>query len=119
MSTTLFPKKGHFVRGGGRIVGSAFNITNAVVASGSSVIDDVAMAALRSMGIGTSSAVVQTALRGVTAGFGVIFTVIDIVTLVKDYNDHHPLLKELERIKGLYMNDMDFCNTLLELLSDV
>lgn len=73
----------------------------------------MSIAALRSLGIGTSSAIIQGALRGVAASVGVVFTVIDIVRLVKDYTDPNPLLKELERIKRLYLMDVDICEELM------
>ncbi|KAG4076798.1 hypothetical protein HA402_009144 [Bradysia odoriphaga] len=78
--------------------------TGAAAAVGTTaIIDDVSIAALRGLGIGTSSAIIQGALRGVAAGVSVVFTVIDIVRLV------NPLLKELERIKRLYIEDIDAC----------
>lgn len=75
--------------------------------------DDVTIAAFRSLGIGTSSAILQGTLRGVVASLGIVFSVIDIVRLVKDYTDPNPLLKELERIKQLYLLDIDTCEELI------
>lgn len=83
---------------------------------GSGLIDEVSIAVLRSVGVGTSSAVIQGVLRSVAAGVGVVFTVIDIVGLVKDYTDPNPLIKELERIIGLYSSDIDCCQDLISLL---
>lgn len=80
------------------------------------LIDDVSITALRGLGIGTSSAIIQGALRGVAAGVGVVFTIIDIVRLVKDYTDPNPLLKELERIRRLYLMDIDVCEKLIAVL---
>lgn len=107
---------GNIVSGGMKVAGAAFNVTGAVVAGGSGLIDDVSIAVLRSLGIGTSSAVIQGVLRSMAASVGVVFTVIDIVGLVKDYTDPNPLVKELERIIGLYSCDIDLCNDLLSLL---
>lgn len=76
----------------------------------------MSIAALRSLGIGTSSAIIQGALRGVAAGVGVVFTAVDIVRLVRDYTDPNPLLKELERIKRLYLMDIDICEELMTIL---
>lgn len=75
----------------------------------------MSIAALRGLGIGTSSTIIQGAVRGVAAGVGVVFTVIDIVRLVKDYTDPNPLLKELKRIKGLYLSDIVKCEELMSL----
>lgn len=84
-----------------------------MVASSCGLIDDAFIAILRSLGIGTSSAIIQGALRGVAANLGVVFTVIDIVRLVKEYRDPNPLKEELERIKQLYLLDIDKCEELM------
>ncbi|XP_037049393.1 uncharacterized protein LOC119083709 [Bradysia coprophila] len=101
---------GNIISGSVRLTGAA---STAAVVGTSTIIDDVSIAALRGLGIGTSSAIIQGALRGVAAGAGVVFTVIDIVRLVRDYTDPNPLLKELERIKRLYIEDIAACKKLM------
>ncbi|XP_054161398.1 uncharacterized protein LOC128959466 [Oppia nitens] len=58
----------------------------------------------------------KLALRGASAAVGIVFTVIDVVSLVKDWNRNHPSATAVECLIDDLLEDMDVVKTLNDVI---
>ena len=60
----------------------------------------------------------ELAARGVAVGVGVVFTVIDIALLVKDWDKKHPVVENLEQLSDELNNYLGSIDVIIKALKE-